>query len=158
YTPTYAVSDTIVLDALFVRPSYCHYYFGDYYGVTYRDYGFESCYVYSRRNYDAIIVYERYEHRNEPTWVDVQINVYNDRYAGRAPVPPRTLVQQNNVINQNIIVQNNVTNVTNVNNVNVVNNTKNVAAAPALVPTSQLAAARGTRTVAVDAASRNQAK
>src|SRR5262249_41912949 len=31
YTPAYAVCDTVVLDAMFVRPAYCHYYFGDCY-------------------------------------------------------------------------------------------------------------------------------
>src|SRR5262249_23649656 len=35
YTPCYAVTDVVVLDALFVRPAYCHYYFGDYYGPAY---------------------------------------------------------------------------------------------------------------------------
>ncbi len=63
YTPCYAVRDTIVLDALFVRPCYCHYYYGDYYGPRYRDYGFETCVVYSQRNYDSIIVYETYQRR-----------------------------------------------------------------------------------------------
>src|SRR5205085_5053636 len=46
YTPTYVVSDTVVVDALFVRPSTCHYYFGDYYGVTYSRLGFEASFVY----------------------------------------------------------------------------------------------------------------
>ena len=63
YTPAYAVRDTVVVDALFVRPTACHYYFGDYYGPTYRTMGFESCVVYSRRRYDSIIVYETYERR-----------------------------------------------------------------------------------------------
>src|SRR5262245_52107742 len=35
YTPAFVVRDTVVVDALFVRPATCHYYFGDYYGVTY---------------------------------------------------------------------------------------------------------------------------
>ena len=36
YTPAYAVTDTLVVDSLFVRPAYCHYYFGDYYEPRYR--------------------------------------------------------------------------------------------------------------------------
>src|SRR5262249_47302025 len=54
YTPAYAVRDTVVVDALFVRPAVCHYYFGDYYAVEYRRMGYESSVVYSQRNYDSI--------------------------------------------------------------------------------------------------------
>src|SRR5205823_2702124 len=57
YTPVYAVSDAVVLDAMFVRPACCHYYFGDYYGDCYRDRGFVSCVVYSRTHYEPIVVY-----------------------------------------------------------------------------------------------------
>ena len=154
YTPAYAVSDTIVLDTLWVRPNYCHYYFGDYYGPRYRDYGFESCVVYSQRNYDSIVVYRSWEYRDNPRWMDIQINLYSDRYYGRAPLPPRTLVQQNTIINQTV-VNNNTTiinnNVTNVKNVNTVNNMQ------VLGPTSQVAKAQGMKTVAMAPAVRQQA-
>ena len=43
YTPAYVVPQTVVVDAFFVRPCCCHYYFGDYYGPAYHDCGFESC-------------------------------------------------------------------------------------------------------------------
>src|SRR5712691_9542834 len=117
YTPYYAVRETLVVDALFVRPAYCHYYFGDYYGVSYREMGFDSCVVYSRRHYDSIIVYERYEHRYDPRWEAVQIDITLARHAGQAPLPPRTLVQQN------VVVQQNITNVNVVNNNTTVNKT-----------------------------------
>jgi hypothetical protein len=161
YTPVYAVPHVVVVDTLFVRPCCCHYYFGDYYGPRYEAIGFESCYVYSRRNYDSIIVYERWEHRDNPAWFSVQVNLFSDRFAGRAPLPPRTLVQQNSIIQQNI------TNVTNINNTtinntrNVVNNTTNVNKTVTnttnmsmLAPASKVAAASGIRTVAVDPATR----
>ena len=156
YTPSYVVCDTVVHDALWVRPSCRHYYFGDYYGVTYQEYGFESCAVYSGRHYDAIFVYERYEHRSDPSWFSLQISFYNDRCAGRAPCPPRTLVQQNTIIQQNITNVTNVTNVTNNTNINRTNVTKNTV----LMPASQMAAAKGgaIRTVKVDPAARVQAK
>ena len=112
---SYTSPDTVVVDALFVRPSTCHYYFGDYYDVTYRDSGFTSCVVYSQTNYDSFVVYQRYEHREDPTWINIQIGLSDDRYAGRAPVPARTLNQQNTII-QNTTVVNQVTNVNNVNN------------------------------------------
>jgi WXXGXW repeat (2 copies) len=130
YTPAYVVPDRMVVECLFVRPSHCHYYFGDYYGPAYRDYGFESCVVYSRRHYDSIIVYETYERRSDPTWINVQITLCNDRYAGRAPCPPRTLVVRDRVV---------------------VNNTF-------LVTPRQLAAARGSRIEVVDAHTRLAAR
>lgn len=67
-------------------PAHCHYYFGDYYGPTYASLGYESCFVYSRRRYDSIVVYECYERRREPAWISLQINLFNDRCAGRARV------------------------------------------------------------------------
>jgi hypothetical protein len=147
YSPAYVVSDTIVLDALFVRPCYCHYYFGDYYGPAYRDLGFETCVVYSRRHYDGIYVYARWEHRDEPHWATVQLDICLARNSGRAPCPPRTLVQQN------VFIQNNVTNVnvTNVYQKNVINN------GPAIVPVSQMAAVKKMPTVTLNTAARVQA-
>jgi hypothetical protein len=171
YTPAYAVTDTVVLDALFIRPCCCHYYFGDYYGVRYRSWGFESCVVYSRTHYDGIIAYECYERRSDPAWLSIQIDLCGRRDRGLAACPPRTLVQQTviqqnvtNVVNNTTIVNNNVNNtrinnntVNNNINKNVVNNTKNVYQAPALMPASKLAAAKGIQTVKLNQAARNQA-
>ncbi len=168
YTPAYAVSDTILIDAMFVRPCYCHYYFGDYYGATYTSLGFESCIVYSRRCYDPIFVYARWEHRADPTWESVQIDICLGRNAGQIACPPRTLVQQNTIVQQNIT---NVTNVTNNNTTSVVNNTTTnnnnitnnnkrttVNNSQVLMPASQLAAVKGMRTVPLDSSTRLQAK
>jgi hypothetical protein len=94
YTPAYAVPPAVVLDAFWVRPGYCHYYFGDYYGSVYAGVGFESCVVYSRRCYDPIFVYAVYEHRAEPRWASLQFDLCIGRAAGRFPCPPRTLVEQ----------------------------------------------------------------
>ncbi|MBI3407018.1 MAG: YXWGXW repeat-containing protein [Planctomycetes bacterium] len=158
YTPYYAVTDTIVLDAFFIRPAYHHYYFGDYYGPRYSSIGFESTIVYSRRGYDSLVVYQRWEYRDNPRWYDTQINLVIARDSGRAPVPPRTLVQQNTVIN-NVT---NVTNVTNVNNTNVTNVsnnvTNNVSKTQVLAPAKSVVAARGGKTVTLAQADRVQAK
>ena len=45
YTPAYAVRDTVIVEAMFVRPAMCHYYFGDYYGPRYVGLGFTSAVV-----------------------------------------------------------------------------------------------------------------
>jgi hypothetical protein len=94
YTPAYAVPHTVVIDAFWVRPSHCHYYFGDYYGPVYAGYGFESCAIYSRRYYDPIFTYAVYEHRAEPRWGAIQVDICLGRAAGRYPCPPRTMVEQ----------------------------------------------------------------
>jgi hypothetical protein len=135
YTPAYVVPDTVVVDAFFVRPCCCHYYFGDYYGPVYRDRGFESVVVYSQRHYDSVIVYERWEHRADPRWEVVQVNVYRDRYAGRAPCPPRTLVQERVWVRDHP-----------------------GRAAPGLAPASQLASVKGVRTLPLDASARSQVR
>jgi hypothetical protein len=160
YTPAYAVPETVIVDAMFVRPCYCHYYFGDYYGVAYANLGFESCVVYSRTHYEPIFVYERWDHRAEPSWFDVRVDICLGRSAGRVPCPPRTLVQQNTIINQQITSVTNVTNVTNVNNItnNTTNITKNVTNNQMVMPASQVAAAKGIKTVALAPAARIQAQ
>ena len=145
YTPRYAVADVVIVDSLWVRPRCCHYYFGDYYGPVYRRYGYESCIVYSQRHYDSIIVYRTWECRHEPRWHESQVNIYLAREHGRAPLPPRTLAQQNAVLHQHTTNVTNV-NVTQVNNITV------------LAPASKVAAAQGIKTVAVNQETRAQAK
>ncbi len=156
YTPAYAVPDAVMVDALFVRPARCSYYFGDYYDDSYRGAGFTSCVVYSRSNYDSIIVYERYQHREEPNWINIQINLSNDRFAGRAPVPARTLNQQTTIIHNTTVVNN----ITNNSTTNITNNTNNVAVnrtvmkTPVLAPPAQVMAAKGIQPVKLDSATR----
>jgi hypothetical protein len=127
YTPTYVVHHTIVVDAFFVRPCYCHYYFGDYYGPAYHDRGYETVIVYSRRHYDSVIVYERWNHRADPRWETVQIDICVARNAGRAPCPPRTIVEFNRYGRERGLV---------------------------VAPASRVAAMHGTRMVRMEAAER----
>jgi len=98
YTPTYAINDTMFVETLFVRPAYCHYYFGDYYGPAYRGMGFEFGFVYSQRRYDSIIVYESWHRRADPGWINIQINLYHDRCAGRVVCPPRVWSRDNRML------------------------------------------------------------
>jgi hypothetical protein len=142
FTPYYAVTDTIVVDALFVRPGFCHYYFGDYYGPRYATLGFECGFHYSRRCYDPIITYSRWEYRDTPGWFDVHLSISLGRSAGHHPCPPRTLVQQVNVVN-NVTVNKTVINNTTVKNNNVV-----------LAPAKNVMAAKGVKSVALDASAR----
>jgi hypothetical protein len=127
YTPYYVVGDAFLVETLFVRPAFCHYYFGDYYGPAYARLGYESIFVYSGRRYDSIVVYETWAHRAQPNWVSAQINIVSLRSRGVMPLPPRTLVQQNTLVGKG---------------------------APILTPASQLMAAKGLRTAPMDASTR----
>jgi hypothetical protein len=178
YTPTYAVSDTMVLDTMFVRPCACHYYFGDYYEPRYRTLGYESSYVYSTRYYDGIVVYRTYEYRSQPDYVSVQINLFGSRSRGEAPVPPRTFAQQTTIVNnynttvvqQNTNISSTQINNTQINNTQVnnqinnqinntqVNKTVNNNQFQMVAPAKQVAAAKGMTTVPVDNTTRVAAK
>lgn len=89
YTPYYAVRDTVVVDCLFVRPGFGIYYYGDYYGPRYAAVGFEAGIVYSRRNYDPLIVHEVWVYRDNPRWRETQLTLVVERNAGRVALPPR---------------------------------------------------------------------
>jgi hypothetical protein len=120
YTPRYVVYDDALYGALFVRPG-GGYYFGDYFGATYTSLGYRSWFSVSvgfGGYQDPLFAY--YRHANGSNWA-VQINnVYVERTRNPDLRPPRTLVQQN-------VIVNNITNNTTVINNTTVNNVKNVS-------------------------------
>jgi hypothetical protein len=147
------------VDSLFIRPSVGFYYFGDYYGPAYREWGFTSAVVYSRSSYDPIFTYARWEYRDQPSWFSVQLDITLGRHAGTVACPPRTLVQQNTIVN-NVT---NVTNVTNVNNTNINNtniNNTTVNNNTVLMPATKMAEAKSgaVKVVSVPPAARAEAK
>jgi hypothetical protein len=156
YSPAYAVSDVLVLDAMFVHPGYGHYYFGDYYGPVYANRGYVTTVVYSRTYYEPIVVYQRYEYRDNPRWLDLRIDIVLDRNAGRAPLPPRTLVEQHNMIVNNT-TNNYFTTIVN-NNTTTVNNKTVIQKTALLAPAKTMMAARGIPSAPMDAATRTQVK
>jgi hypothetical protein len=113
YTPSYVVYNTALVNALFVRASYGHYYFGDYFDPSYQQHGFVPWIDYriGRAAVDPLYSYYRWHYR-EYDWDKPLRTLYAERRSGEAPRPPHTLVQQNTVV-QNL--QN--TNVSNVKNV-----------------------------------------
>ncbi len=128
YTPVVVVNVPGLFTSLFVRRGYGSYYFGDYYDNRYSQGGYSAWCGNTRGSnfainvgfgrgfgYDPMWDYYRVSYRNDRTWATGINDVYAGRYNGSLARPPRTLVQQNTVIN-------NITNVTNVTN-NVTNNT-----------------------------------
>jgi hypothetical protein len=118
YRPQYVVYDDFIRGALFIRTGFSSYYFGDYFDAGYRPRGFTAFvdYRFGRTGYDPLYSYYRWDHREDRNWLRDLHGLYAGRFSGEIARPPRTLVQQNTLI-QNII--NNVTNinVTNVRNV-----------------------------------------
>jgi hypothetical protein len=156
YTPSIGLLAAGLLANLFVRPAYCHYYFGDYYATTYFSVGIYPWYSYhmSRFGYDPL-----YAHAysinvvQNPHWAEQLHQAYRYRRENVDARPPHTWIQQTTIIKNQTIV-NNVT------NINVTNNVRNVALA---APVTRIAAsanaggAGGMRFEHVDATRRQAA-
>jgi hypothetical protein len=115
YRPSFVVYDNCLYGALFIRPGFSCYYFGDYFDVAYRRAGFVSWVDFrmGRGGFDPLFTYYRWQNRGDRRWeVDLR-GLYVARFNGTAPRPPRTFVQQTTLI-QNLAVTKNVTHVTNV--------------------------------------------
>jgi len=153
YTPAYVVAETMLFGALFVRGGHSSYYFGDYYDAAYARGGYTPwCAPALRGNvavlpargwhYDPLWSYYSVANRQAPQWTMNVTKVYTGRYDGTLARPPRTLAQQNQVIQKvtNTTVNNVTNNLTVVNNNITVNNTnvsQHVMVAP-LSATSKL--------------------
>lgn len=92
YSPRIAINLTIFVDNLFLRPTYHHYYFGDYYGSRYEQSGFYASVSYqsSRRGYDPFYSYSRWSHRSDRDWDNRYQAAYRYRRDNEAARPPRT--------------------------------------------------------------------
>ena len=149
YTPAYVVSEPAMFGALFVRRGYGGYYFGDYFGAPYSRLGFSAWCgtigpgggfaigfgVGRSWGYDPLWSYYSLAYRNNRPWFNGFNTLYAGRYNGTIAAPPRTLVQQNTVINKitNVNVKNVTNNVTVVNR-NVTVNNKDVTAVTMVAP------------------------
>ena len=97
YSPQYVVQPDFLLGALFVRPDYCHYYFGDYFDPGDQESGFVPWIDYrpSRGSFDPNFAYYRQRFRGDGTWENNLRQLYAGRTSGDIARPPRTLGQQN---------------------------------------------------------------
>lgn len=113
YSPTMAIGPAIFGSHLFLRPSYGHYYYGDYYGSNYATAGFSPWFSFnsSRHGYDPFYAQQRWLHRQDRGWdQNIQSNFQNLR-AHENLRPPRTWADQNtrltsvnNVNGQNVAI------------------------------------------------------
>jgi hypothetical protein len=93
YSPTIVVAVGGLRLSLFARPSYSHYYFGDYYDDSYVRIGIYPWCDSERLHtwYDPIYVYDRSQNRRaDPRWEDHQRQEYDSRRADQDLRPSRT--------------------------------------------------------------------
>ena len=96
YSPRIAINLAIFTDNLFLRPSYHHYYFGDYYGSRYERGGFYASISFqsSRSGFDPFFSHDRWEHRSDRDWDNRFRASYQNRRDNSAARPPRTWADQ----------------------------------------------------------------
>ena len=99
YSPTIVISLGVFSDHLFLRPSYNHYYFGDYYAASYYQGGFYASFSFQsgRHGYDPIYSYQHWEHRQDRDWEHRMEATYQDRRDHESARPPRTWAAQGNI-------------------------------------------------------------
>jgi hypothetical protein len=90
YSPQMVVNTLALADNLFLRPTYRHYYYGDYYAANYRGRGILPYFAFhnSRYGYDSIYSFNRWSNRNNQNWersVEARYEDLRDREAGRPP-------------------------------------------------------------------------
>ncbi len=91
YSPVTAIVLSVFSNHLFVRPNYCHYYFGDYYDVGYRNRYYASHdYGWRNRGFDPIFAYNRWENRLDRNWFSDRQRDYHYRRDNEFARPPRT--------------------------------------------------------------------
>jgi hypothetical protein len=95
YSPTIVIGLDAFADNLFLRPDYCHYYFGDYYAVAYDRAGFYPCFAFHEHyGYDPIFAHERWEHRRDREWDHRFVQEFHNRRDHQELRPPRTFALQ----------------------------------------------------------------
>lgn len=96
YSPRIAINLSIFNDHLFLRPSFHHYYFGDYYSPRYDDGGFYASFTFQsgRHGYDPFYSHNRWEHRQDRDWGNRFQASYRYRRDHEDSRPPRTWAAQ----------------------------------------------------------------
>jgi hypothetical protein len=92
FSPGFVVDLSVFDDALFLRPRYCHYYYGDYYAPRYYKRGIYPWFsLHARRvAYDPIYARQRWEHRNDHDWESRLQTKFRERRDHEDLRPPRS--------------------------------------------------------------------
>jgi hypothetical protein len=98
FTPAVVIDLRYLAGALFVRPAWDHYYFGDYYDPTYSRAGIYPWFAFhnSRLGYDPLFVQSSYVYtRRDPQWAARVRETFLTRRENPSARPPHTLRQFN---------------------------------------------------------------
>jgi len=96
YSPVTVINPAVFASHLFLRPSYGHYYFGDYYGSNYASSGFSPWFAFysSGSGYDPFYAHQHWHHRSDVQW-DRRVEAdFANRRDNEEARPPRTLTAQ----------------------------------------------------------------
>ncbi|HUV77396.1 MAG TPA: YXWGXW repeat-containing protein [Desulfobacterales bacterium] len=93
FSPGFVIDLNVFDDALFLRPRYCHYYYGDYYAPRYYRNGIYPWFsLHARRVvYDPIYAHQRWNHRNDHQWENHLQTRFRERRENEGLRPPGSL-------------------------------------------------------------------
>ncbi|HEV3415990.1 MAG TPA: hypothetical protein VG056_04235, partial [Pirellulales bacterium] len=112
FAPSVVIDSNLLTVNFFVRPNYCHYYFGDYYGENFVALGFSPWFsVGARFGPDPLFAYYRWDHRDDRRWGEGQREHFAYMNAHPEARPPRTYAQQTTIINNNVTINKNTNNI-----------------------------------------------
>jgi hypothetical protein len=91
FSPSFVIGLNVFDDALFLRPRYCHYYYGNYYAPRYYRRGIYPWFsLHARRiAYDPIYAHQRWRHRNNHRWENHLQTRFRERRKHLGLQPPR---------------------------------------------------------------------
>ncbi len=95
FSPGFVIDLKIFDDALFLRPRYYHYYYGDYYASRYYRRGIYPWFsLHARRIiYDPIYAHQQWRHRDDRGWENHLQKKFRERRENERLRPPRTFDQ-----------------------------------------------------------------
>ncbi|MEI7684138.1 MAG: hypothetical protein WCL32_03870, partial [Planctomycetota bacterium] len=91
YQPSFVVSIGFFFNSGFYRPGGNHFYFGNYYGNHHAGLGYRPWWGGPG---NSVNNYYRWQNRGNRQWAAQHQQNFDDRRAGRAPVPPANFAQQ----------------------------------------------------------------
>ena len=96
YSPSTMINLAVFGNHLFLRPSYGHYYFGDYYATSYTTRGYSPGYSFynGRNGYDPFFTQQRWQNRFNANWANTQQTDFEYRRNNEVARPPRTWAEQ----------------------------------------------------------------
>ncbi|HEV3196807.1 MAG TPA: hypothetical protein VGZ73_02845 [Bryobacteraceae bacterium] len=99
YSPVNVINTATIIGNLFLRPSYGHYYFGDYYAANYDGLGFYPSYSFHNHfGYDPFYAQQRWQNRQDREWEQNVATQFRNRRDNEDARPPRTLAAQNELV------------------------------------------------------------